>query len=50
MDGDDFNNDYLKVLSHNLNKENDKRVYLAGDFNFDLLKDTHREIMVHFKI
>ena len=38
MSGEDFNNDYLKVLTHKLNKENEKNIYLAGDFNFDLLK------------
>ena len=38
MSGDDFNNDFIRTLIQKLNNENDKKVYLSGDFNFDLLK------------
>ena len=35
MSGDEFNNNYLSDLIDKLNKENEKHIYLAGDFNFD---------------
>ena len=37
MQGDEFNDDHLKSLTDKLNNE-DKQCFLAGDFNFDLLK------------
>ena len=38
MPANEFNDIYLKTLTSNLNIENDKHIYLSGDFNFDLLK------------
>ena len=48
MSGDEFNNDFLKVLTHKLNRESDKHIYLAGDFNFDLLKVSSDSITSDF--
>ena len=36
MPGDEFNENHLKDLTDKLSKEN-KKVYIAGDFNYDLL-------------
>ena len=38
MNGDIFNNDYLKPLLSKLSAQNNKKIFLAGDFNFDLIK------------
>ena len=37
MCGDEFNDEYLRPLTHKLNFEKNKNIYIAGDFNFDLL-------------
>ena len=42
MCGDEFNEEYLRPLTHKLNLENNKNIYIAGDFNFNLLNvSTH---------
>ena len=44
INGDIFNNDYLKPLLSKLATQNNKNIYIAGDFNFDLIKaSTDRE-------
>ena len=44
MDTFDFNDANLNNLMHSLAKEHKKKIFLAGDFNFDLLKiSTHTE-------
>ena len=49
MDMDIFNEDKLELLVNKLNREKNKKVYLAGDFNFDLLKvNSHDETSVFF--
>ena len=37
MSGDEFNEEYLRPLTHKLNLEKNKNIHIAGDFNFDLL-------------
>ena len=49
MDMDDFNEDKLELLLSKLYREKNKKMYLAGDFNFDLLKvNRHDETSVFF--
>ena len=49
MDMDVFNENKLELLLNKLNREKNKKVYLAGDFNFDLLKvNRHDETSVFF--
>ena len=51
MPGDDFNDEYLKILTHKLNNEKNKHIYIAGDFNFDLLNaSTHQPTSDFFDI
>ena len=38
MDICTFNDHYLKPLLEKLSKENDKQIFLIGNFNIDLLK------------
>ena len=38
MEGNDFNDEFLKPLLDKLSVEKNKNIYIAGDFNFDLLK------------
>ena len=38
INGDTFNDDLLNPLLTKLSKENNKKIYIAGDFNFDLIK------------
>ena len=38
MDMDDFNEVKLELLLSNLYCEKNQKIYLVGDFNFDLLK------------
>ena len=38
MEMDIFNEDKLELLLSKLNCKNNKKIYIAGDFNFDLLK------------
>ena len=38
INGDTFNNDFLNPLLTKLLKQNNKKIYIAGDFNFDLIK------------
>ena len=50
MNTNTFNDDYLKDLTEKLSSEN-KKNYIAGDFNFDLLKViTHNETFDFFDI
>ena len=49
MDMDDFNEVKLELLLSNLYCEKNKKIYLVGDFNFDLLKVIrHDETSVFF--
>ena len=47
MDANEFNEEYLKVLSRKLEKEN-KIKYIAGDFNLDLLKNNNHSQTSNF--
>ena len=38
MEPTSFNNDYLNPLLSRLSKDKNKKIFLTGDFNFDLLK------------
>ena len=38
INGDEFNDDYLNPLLSKLSTQANKKLYLAGDFNFDLIK------------
>ena len=48
MDGDEFINNYLKPLHDKIDGEN-KKILLAGDFNFDLSKTSHKASMDFFE-
>ena len=49
MEMDIFNKDKLELLLSKLNCENNKYIYIAGDFNFDLLKvNIHEETSIFF--
>ena len=49
MDMDEFNDVKLELLLSKLYCEKNKRIYLVGDFNFDLLKvNKHDETSVFF--
>ena len=49
MEMDIFNEDKLELLLSKLNCENNKNIYFAGDFNFDLMKvNIHEEISIFF--
>ena len=37
MCGNEFNDEYLRPLTHKLNLEKNKNIHIAGDFNFNLL-------------
>ena len=37
MDGDEFNDDFLRPFLCKLQNDTQKSIYLAGDYNFDLL-------------
>ena len=42
--GDIFNDDYLKPLLEKLSTQSNKKLFITGDFNFDLIKaSTHKE-------
>ena len=47
MSLEEFNEDYLNLLSDKLSKEN-KKVFLLGDFNVDLLKYDHHSLTNKF--
>ena len=50
MDMDDFNEVKLELLLSKLYREKNKKTYLVGDFNFDLLKvNSHDETSVFFQ-
>ena len=48
MDGKEFVDDYMKPLNDKLEGDN-KKIFIAGDFNFDLSKTTHRESLDFFE-
>lgn len=51
MDQNEFNDDYLKPLLDKISNEKNKNVYIAGDFNFDLLNSsTHDETSNFFNL
>ena len=51
INGDTFNDDYLKPLLAKLSAQSNKKLFLAGDFNFDLIKaSTHTETTDFFNI
>ena len=35
---EDFNENHMRELVHKLSIENSKNIFIAGDFNFDLVK------------
>ena len=43
-----FNEDYLQPLTEKLSEQN-KKVYITGDFNFDLLNTEHKETFDFFE-
>ena len=47
MNPTEFTDDYMKPLNDKLSKEN-KHVFLAGDYNFDLLSTSHTETFEFF--
>ena len=50
MDMDDFNEVKLELLLSKLYREKNKKTYIVGDFNFDLLKvNSHDETSVFFQ-
>ena len=46
MDVNNFIDDKLDTLVHNLSFEKNKKIFIAGDFNFDLLKITNNTEIV----
>ena len=49
MKMDIFSKDKLELLLSQLNRENNKNIYIAGDFNFDMVKvNLHDEISIFF--
>ena len=52
MDVDNFIDDKLDILVHNLSFEKNKKIFIAGDFNFDLLKISNNTetIILFYKI
>ena len=51
INGDTFNHDYLKPLLAKLSAQYNKKLFLAGDFNSDLIKaSTHTETTDFFNI
>ena len=42
MDGEEFLDEFMKPLNQQLDGEN-KKIFIAGDFNFDLSKTNHKE-------
>ena len=49
MEMDIFNEDKLELLLSKLNCENNKNIYITGDFNFDMLKvNLHDETSIFF--
>ena len=51
MCGDEFNEEYLRPLTHKLNLEKNKNIYIAGDFNFNLLNvSTHSSTSEFFDL
>ena len=49
MDQDLFLDDYIKPLCDKLSSEN-KPIYIAGDFNFDLANTSHNQSQMFFEI
>ena len=40
---DDFNENHLRQLMHKLSQENAKNIYIAGDFNFNLINSINNQ-------
>ena len=47
MDPTEFVDEYMKPLNDKINKDN-KRVFITGDFNYDLLNTSHNETFEFF--
>ena len=48
MNGSEFVDDYMKPLNEKLQNEN-KKIFIAGDFNFDLSKTSHQDSFDFFE-
>ena len=48
MNGEEFIENYMKPLNEKLSTEN-KKTFIAGDFNFDLSRATHKESFDFFE-
>ena len=48
MDGDVFNENYLRPFIYKLSNHFKKDIYLGGDFNFDLLNASHHNATSDF--
>ena len=48
MDPTHFNEDFTQPLTERLQQEN-KQIFVAGDFNFDLLKTNHTETLEFYE-
>ena len=48
MDTQNFIDDKLNSLLNKLSFENNKKIYIAGDFNFDLLKASNHTVTLNF--
>ena len=48
MDTSEFIDDKLNQITNQLAKEKNKKIYIAGDFNFDLLKYSHHSETSNF--
>ena len=47
---EDFNDNFLRNLIHKFHNENNKNIYIAGDFNFDLIKISDDQATADFFI
>ena len=48
MEMDIFTEEKFELLLSNLNRENNKNIYIAGDFNFDMKVNLHDETSIFF--
>ena len=45
---EEFNENFLRNLIHKFHNENNKNIYIAGDFNFDLIKTSQHQATADF--